>query len=184
MFNGLKRRIARLPLVVLGGLALIILALPGVAGWFIANGVWDNGVAGAIAPYALVALLITLVAIADPIIAAVLAFVVYVPVTYLLVLVMHVILGSLHLSLYTSVGDFLFRNWDGVLLGAGFAALSVGKSSRGDLGDTFLAGLNFRISLAFFIAGLMDIPQTLPARITLGVAWGVVAAVSALIFTP
>ena len=128
MFNGLKRRIARLPLVVLAGLALIILALPGVAGWFIANGVWDIGVAGAIVPYVLVALLFIF---AGPIIEAVLAFLVYLSLAYLLVLIMHVILGSLHMSSYTGVGDFLFRNWDMVLLGAGCAALLVFKTFRG-----------------------------------------------------
>src|SRR5215469_4004231 len=139
-------------------------------------------VAGAIAPYALVAALFALGTIIEPLFLAVVAFVLYVPVTYLLVLIMHVVLGSLHLSSYTGVGDFLLPNWDGLLWGAGIAALIVMKVSHGD-DDRYLAALFMVFPLPFFVAGLTDIPLTLPGWIAVGVAWGVVAAASALALT-
>ena len=49
--------------------------------------------------------------------------------------------------------------------------------------EFFLSGLAFRIPTAYLIATLFALPETPPARIVTGATWGVVPAVSMLVYT-
>lgn len=198
MFDWLRRRLAELRFVMLG---LLVLALPGVAGWFVADWLWDNGEVGAFVPYAVGAILWVILSDERTFVvtlSALVAFVVFLPVIYVLVLIVQVLLLSFYLAPYAGIGNFMLRNLDGVFLGTGLGAglTLVGtlktaaqpsgpdpRPDRPDLDEVFLMGLSFRIPLAFFLAGLMDIPEAPSARLVLGAAWGIVAAASALVYT-
>jgi hypothetical protein len=208
MFGGLARKLEDLPLVVLGGLALIVVALPGVIGWFIGDLIWDNGTVGALIPYAVVIVLAT---IGDAIIVAIGAFVVFAPVTYVLILAQQTVLWAFGLSRYPGIGNFMVRNLDGVLVGAGVGALLMmkqwgrpehgapdveqawgGPSTSGPPGQEssdadereqrlLFGGVILRFPLVFLIAGLADIPEAPSARIFVGSMWGIALAVGAIL---
>lgn len=74
-----------------GALALAVLA-PGVAGWFVGEWLWFDGVLGVLALYGL---LLALLFLAERIFTGIVAFVAFVPVVYLLILFVQVLLMSL-----------------------------------------------------------------------------------------
>jgi hypothetical protein len=193
VFDRLARRLGKLPLVVRVAPVLVALALPGVAGWFIADWLGGYRVVGAVVPYLLLWFL------SDErtfhlVVSTVVAFVALLPVIYGLIVIVQVLLLAFGLAPYAGIGDFFLRNLDGVLgatalaagltlLGAMKKAAEASRSTRPNLDDIFLTGLSYRIPLAFVLAGLMDVPEAPSALLLLGVAWGIVAATSGMIYT-
>lgn len=183
MSNSLGRKSAELRLVGLVGLFFIVAVLPGVIGWLIANRLGISGAIGVLAPYVSLFLLAALAYLLGVIVEAIAAFILFLPLVYILVLVLQSVLGAFRLSSYAGADDFFLRNLDGALYGAGIAALMMLKSGRGDFGEIFLAGLSLRLPLAFMIAGVADVPDGLAARIVLGSFWGLAFAGGAVLVT-
>jgi hypothetical protein len=200
VFVRLGRRLGGPLLVILVALALLAaVALPGVIGWLVAD--WTDGsrVAGVVISYWVAGSLVWLLWNEDTallVISAVLAFLAAAPVVYVLTLVTRAVQLAFGAAPMDGPGAFFLRNVDGVLLGA---ALGVGLSllgavkkclaplgpsgGRPDLYESFRLGLSFRVPLAFLLAGLMDLPATPSARVILGAAWGIVAALGAMVYT-
>jgi hypothetical protein len=175
--------------------AVLVIALA-AAGWYVGHRFWDRGLVGLLVPCGLA---LFAWGLTDEVIRAILgyaagAFVAAVPVVYVLVVVEHVALALLHQIRFTAHDAFV-ASILGVLVGCGAAVLLnvKGTFERGAdssagldasaLTDFFLTGLAFRIPMAFLIATLFQLPETPPSRIVTGASWGVVAAVSMLVYS-
>lgn len=175
----------------IGIICLAGLAVPGVVGWYVGHHFWNHGDVGAFVPYVLagIAYGLTEERIRAVYGWAVAAFVLSVPVIYLLVLVVRLVLLWSSLVRYPSVQSFFLTCLPGVLIGCGVSIAftlkgTFNKAAENGLhliNDYFLAGLAFRVPSAFLIASLTNLPESAAARIVVGTFWGIVAAISALI---
>lgn len=125
---------------------------------------------------------------------SIMTFLLGVPLIYLLVLLVQIPLlafGLVPFSAHTYYVNSIF----GALVSTGVSVLGNVKGTfekasesstdkRFDMQRWFLNGVSFRTAIAFVLASLFVVPGAKPlAMITLGVAWGVVAATVQLVFT-
>ncbi|MEV1333968.1 hypothetical protein AB0J20_30845 [Micromonospora costi] len=180
-------------LIVFGVLAV---AVPGALGWFVGEALGGHGEVGLAVVYGIGVLLWALLDehTGEATLTAILAFVVGLPIVYVVVVAVKLLVLAFGLA-DLSARDVLLSSLLSALVGTG---ISVGLSLVGafkratepsasrrpaDLEESFLSGLSFRMPLALLIAGLMDLPDTAAARVVTGTAWGVAAAVCALVYT-
>ncbi|PYC74898.1 hypothetical protein C7C45_03120 [Micromonospora arborensis] len=180
-------------LLVLGALAV---AVPGALGWFVGEALGGQGEVGLAVVYGIGVLLWALLDehTGEATFTAILAFVLGLPIVYVVVVGVKLLVLALGLA-DLSARDVLLSSLLSALAGTG---ISVGLSLVGafkramepsagrrsaDLQESFLSGLSFRMPLALLIAGLMDLPETPAARVVTGTAWGVAAAVCAVVYT-
>ncbi|MFG1872499.1 hypothetical protein [Micromonospora arborensis] len=180
-------------LLVLGALAV---AVSGALGWFVGEALGGHGEVGLAVVYGIGVLLWALLDehTGEATFTAILAFVLGLPIVYVVVVGVKLIVLALGLA-DLSTRDVLLSSLLSALAGTG---ISVGLSLVGafkramepsaglrtaNLEESFLSGLSFRMPLALLIAGLMDLPDTPAARVVTGTVWGVAAAVCVVVYT-
>lgn len=177
-------------------LGVLAVAVPGALGWFVGEALGGHGEVGLAVVYGIGVLLWALLDehTGEATFTAILAFVLGLPIVYVVVVGVKLLVLALGLA-DLSTRDVLLSSLPSALAGTG---ISVGLSLVGafkramepsagrrsaDLEESFLSGLSFRMPLALLIAGLMDLPDTPAARVVTGTAWGVAAAVCAVVYT-
>jgi hypothetical protein len=125
---------------------------------------------------------------------SIMVFLLGVPLIYTLVLLIQIPLLAFGLVPF-SAHTYFATSILGALVGTGLGVLwnlkgTFSKASEStddeqfDMQRWFFDGVSFRTAIAFVIAAFFVVPQPKPAAlITLGVAWGVVAAAVQLVFT-
>ncbi|MGC4768471.1 hypothetical protein ACLQ25_05730 [Micromonospora sp. DT44] len=177
------------------GLGALALAIFGALGWFVGEMVGGHGGAGLAVVYGLGVLLWALLDehTGETTFMAILAFVLGLPIVYAVVVAVKLLVlafGLAHLGTRDVLLSSLLSALAGTGISVGLSLVGAFKRSlepsvspvRQNLEESFLSGLSFRMPLALLIAGLMDLPDTPAARVVTGAAWGVAAAVCALVY--
>jgi hypothetical protein len=122
---------------------------------------------------------------------AVFAFVLLVPVVYVLLMALRATLALAGLARYGDPDAFMVTGTGGVLVGSALICLLTARGTLKTAADReapssewdeiFVRGLWIRVPFALLIAAIPGVPETTPARIVVGVFWGVVMAVCALL---
>ena len=181
-----------------GALVLVVAMMaivPGVVGWFVGNSLGGHGEAGLLAGYGVLALLIALIDRASgPVtLRAFAAFLLGLPVVFVLVVLVKLLLQLLDLASFPARELWLTSLW-GALVGSGLAVGTawlgtMRKASarspyepRLDIDEVFHFMLSFRFPLALLIAAIFGLPDTAGARAVVGGFWGVLAGVGAVLY--
>ncbi|MFC6022211.1 hypothetical protein ACFP2T_39395 [Plantactinospora solaniradicis] len=177
------------------GLGVLGVAIVSALGWFVGEALGGHGEAGLAVVYGIGVLLWALLDehTGEATFTAILAFLIGLPIVYAVVVVVKLVvlvfaladLGARDVLLSSLLSALAGTGISGglSLVGAFRRATEPSASRRpADLEESFLSGLAFRMPLALLIAGLMDLPYTPAARIVTGAAWGIAAAVCALVY--
>jgi hypothetical protein len=193
-----------LPWYVRFGLGVLLTGGLGAAGWLIGYRFGHNANAEEFAAMTSASLVILIYGAADAemrpfIVGSVMAFLLGVPLIYVLVLLTEFPLTAFGLVPFSAHAYFV-RPVLGALAGTGLCVLlnlkataskaldRMNSTPGGDplagMREWFFDGLSFRTGIAFMLAALFVIPRpTVDALITIGAAWGIVAAAVQLVFT-
>jgi hypothetical protein len=114
---------------------------------------------------------------------AVFALLLWIPLTYLLLAVIQLLLLAQGTAEFESVTAFLIPNRDAVLICPLVGAILMLKTAGGQEFDDFLAAASIRFPLMFLLSCIAIIPTEPTGRVLVGVVWGVVTALSAIVFT-
>jgi hypothetical protein len=186
------------------GLGTLFASGLGAAGWLIGYRFWHNAHAEEAAAMTSASLVTLVYGAADAkmrpfVVDSVMAFLLGVPLIYVLVLLTEIPVTALGLVPFSAHAYFV-RPVLGALVGTGLCVLlnlkgmsskvldrmnsTPGEDPWAGMRQWFFDGLSFRTGIAFMVAALFVIPRpTMDALITVGAAWGIVAAAVQLVFT-
>lgn len=129
----------------------------------------------------------------DVFVAAVIAFFVLIPTTYVLLLALRLVLFATGLVHYADLDQFLTAGTSGVFYGSLLIALLSAKGtlkkmaddgpSTVDIQQHLATGLVIRAPFALLVAGLTGLPEDRAARIVVGIFWGAFAASAVVLDT-
>lgn len=182
-----------LAVTVAGLLVLAAVAAPGVAGWYVGSRWFGHGDWGAVLPYCVAGLvwLLTDRRVARVFVHGLVAFVFLVPAIYVLLLVVRVTLLVTGLVRFGGPVALLWAGTVGVPVGCGLMVVFTIKGVLNGMAEHggrrfdpyrhFRDGLSIRVPFALAIAALAGLPAGTGVLIVVGLFWGVVAGVCAVL---